>query len=137
MIAQIMLSVLLLGVVIYAWTEYKRAPVVAFLFALMSIAGLYFVWFPEASTRWAEFVGIGRGADLILYTWSCITLLVILNLHLKLRSQLEMITGLARTIAIENALHPTTAPARRSSEMHPGSSNNHPDTESTADKEPN
>src|SRR3954469_25294623 len=136
MIAQIMLSVLLLGVIAYAWTEYKRAPVVAFLFALVSIAGLYFVWFPESSTRWAEIVGIGRGADLILYTWSCISLLVILNLHLKLRSQLEMITGLARTIAIGNALQPTTAPARTSSEVHPGSSSNQSDTE-TADGEPN
>jgi hypothetical protein len=110
MIAQIMLSVLLLGVVVYAWTEYKRAPVVAFLSAFVSICGVYFIWFPETSTRWAEFVGIGRGADLILYTWSCISLLVILNLHLKLRSQLEMITGLARAIAIANAQHSPTDP---------------------------
>src|SRR3954469_8068262 len=114
MIAQIMLSVLLLGVIAYAWTEYKRAPVVAFLFALVSIAGLYFVWFPERSTRWAEIVGIGRGADLILYTWSCINLLVILNLHLKLRSQLEMITGLARTIAITSAQLPARDETRNS-----------------------
>jgi len=103
MIAQAMLSILLLGVVIYAWTEYKRAPVVALLSAVVSLGGVYFIWFPETSTHWAELVGIGRGADLILYTWSCISLLVILNLHLKLRSQLEMITGLARTIAITSA----------------------------------
>jgi small membrane protein len=100
MIAQVMLSIFLLGVVIYAWTEYKRAPLVAFLSATVSIGGMYFVWFPETSTRWAEIAGIGRGADLILYTWSCISLLVILNLHLKLRTQLEMITVLTRTIAI-------------------------------------
>ena len=112
MTAQLMLSILLLGVVVYAWTEYKRVPIVALLSAMVSIGGVYFIWFPEASTRWAEFVGIGRGADLILYTWSCISLLVILNLHLKLRSQLEMITGLARTIAIANAQQPATDEAR-------------------------
>ena len=110
MIAQVMLSVLLLGVVIYAWTEYKRVPAVALLSAIVSVCGVYFIWFPETSTHWAEFVGIGRGADLVLYTWSCVSLLVILNLHLKLRSQLEMITGLARTIAIANAQHPTSDP---------------------------
>ena len=106
MIAQIMLSVLLFGVVTYAWTEYKRAPAVALLSAIVSFGGIYFVWFPETSTYWAEFAGIGRGADLILYTWSCISLLVILNLHLKLRSQLEMITVLARSIAIASAQAP-------------------------------
>jgi hypothetical protein len=114
MIAQIMLSALLLGVVVYAWTEYKRAPVVAFLSAFVSVCGVYCVWFPDTSTHWAEIVGIGRGADLILYTWSCVSLLVILNLHLKLRSQLEMITGLARTIAIANAEHSTTDPVGNS-----------------------
>ena len=106
MIAQAMLSVLLLGVIVYAWTEYKKAPAVALLSAIVSIGGVYFIWFPETSTRWAEFVGIGRGADLVLYTWSCISLLVILNLHLKLRSQLEMITVLARSIAIASAQVP-------------------------------
>ena len=114
MIAQVILSVLLLGVVIYAWTEYKRAPAVALLSAMVSACGVYFIWFPETSTHWAEIVGIGRGADLVLYTWSCVSLLVILNLHLKLRSQLEMITGLARTVAIANAQHPTTDPIRNS-----------------------
>ena len=114
MIAQVMLSILLLGVVIYAWTEYKRVPAVALLSAIVSVWGVYFIWFPETSTHWAEFVGIGRGADLVLYTWSCVSLLVILNLHLKLRSQLEMITGLARTIAIENAQQPTTDPISNS-----------------------
>ena len=114
MIAQVMLSVLLLGVVIYAWTEYKRVPAVALLSGIVSVCGIYFIWFPETSTHWAEFVGIGRGADLVLYTWSCVSLLVILNLHLKLRSQLEMITGLARTIAIENAQQPTTDPISNS-----------------------
>jgi hypothetical protein len=49
-------------------------------------------------------VGIGRGVDLILYTWVVISLIMLLNLHLKLRSQLELITLLARKIAIADAL---------------------------------
>jgi hypothetical protein len=103
MTAQIVLSALLASVLLYAWTEYRRSPVVAFLSVGVAAAGLYFVWFPTASTRLAEFVGVGRGVDLILYTWACISLLVLLNLHLKLRTQLELITVLARTIAIADA----------------------------------
>ena len=103
MMAQLIFTVLLFRIFVYAWTEYRRSPVVALLSALVATAGLYFLWFPNDSTRLAEFVGIGRGVDLILYTWACISLLVLLNLHLKLRAQLELISILARTIAIANA----------------------------------
>ena len=100
MIAQLILSVLLAGILLYAWTEYRRSPVVALLSLLVTTAGLYFVWFPTHSTWLAELVGIGRGVDLILYTWVCISLIVLLNLHLKLRTQMEVITTLARKIAL-------------------------------------
>ena len=108
MIAQILLSLLLSAVFLYAWIEYRRSPVVAFLSSVASLAGLYFVWVPSDSTRLAAFVGIGRGVDLILYTWVGISLIIILNLHLKLRTHLELITVLARTIALAN---PAAVPA--------------------------
>ncbi len=103
MIAQLILSVLLAAILLYAWTEYRRSPAVALLTLLVATAGLYFVWFPEHSTRLAELVGVGRGVDLILYTWVCLSLIVLLNLHLKLRTQTELITTLARKIAITDA----------------------------------
>lgn len=103
MIAQLFLSVLLAGILLYAWTEYRRSPVVALLSLFVTTAGLYFVWFPAHSTQIAEWVGIGRGVDLILYIWVCISLIVLLNLHLKLRTQTELITTLARKLAISDA----------------------------------
>ena len=106
MIAQAILSLLLSGVLVYAWAEYRRSPVVASLSVAVSLAGLFFVWVPSESTRVAEFVGIGRGVDLILYLWVCISLIVLLNLHLKLRTQQDMITRLARAIALANVVTP-------------------------------
>jgi len=103
MIAQIFFSLLLCTVFLYAWIEYRRSPVVAVLSSAVALAGLYFVWVPSHSTWLAEFVGIGRGVDLILYTWVGISLIVILNLHLKLRTQLELITVLARKIALADS----------------------------------
>jgi hypothetical protein len=38
-----------------------------------------------------------------LYIWVVISLLVLLNLHLKLRGQIELITALARHVAIATA----------------------------------
>ena len=118
MIAQIVFSVLLAAILLYAWTEYRRSPVVAILSVLAATAGLYFVWFPAHSTRLAELVGIGRGVDLVIYVWVCISLLVLLNLHLKLRTQMEAVTTLARQIALADARreHPRSA-----AEPHPSS----------------
>lgn len=106
MIAQALFSVLLCGVLLYAWAEYRRSPAVAFMALAASLVGLVFVWVPSLSTRVAEFVGIGRGVDLILYLWVCISLILLLNLHLKLRTQDERITKLARAIAINNVIVP-------------------------------
>jgi hypothetical protein len=103
MIAQFIFSILLAGIVVYAWSEYARSPVVAVLTLLVASAGLYFVWMPEHSTQLAEAVGIGRGVDLILYIWVCLSLIVLLNLHLKLRTQMELITALARKNALADA----------------------------------
>jgi hypothetical protein len=103
MIAQIGLSILLASILVYAWTEYRRAPVISILAILVATAGLYFVWLPNHATRLAALVGIGRGVDLILYVWVVISLILLLNLHLKLRSQAELITILMREIALANA----------------------------------
>jgi hypothetical protein len=106
MIAQLILSILLAAILLYAWSEYRRSPVVALLSVLVTSAGLYFIWFPTHSTLIAERVGIGRGVDLILYVWVCISLIVLLNLHLKLRTQMELITTLARKITLAEAQSP-------------------------------
>ena len=75
----------------------------AVLSGAVSLLGFYFVWIPSHATRVAELFGIGRGADLVLYLWVCISLIVLLNLHLKLRTQHELLTALARSIALANA----------------------------------
>jgi hypothetical protein len=103
MIAQIVLSMLLGGIIIYAWSECARAPIIGLVSMFTAAIGVYFVWFPSEASSLAARVGIGRGVDLFLYIWVVISLLVMLNLHLKLRAQLELITVLAREIAIAGA----------------------------------
>ena len=103
MIAQFVLSALLIGIVLYSWTEYRRAPAIGLMSMLAALIGLYFVWVPAHATWLAKLVGIGRGVDLILYLWVVINLIVLLNLHLKLRAQMEVITVLVRELAIAKA----------------------------------
>jgi hypothetical protein len=103
MIAQIVLSILLSGILLYAWIEHRRAPAIGLVSMLAALTGLYFVWIPDHASRLAALAGVGRGVDLIIYIWVVISLIVLLNLHLKLRAQMELVTVLARELAIANA----------------------------------
>ena len=73
--------------------------------ALLAISalGLFFVAFPEASNRLANFAGVGRGADLVFYAFIVFTLVTIFNLHLRIRMQSDTMTELARTLALLSA----------------------------------
>ena len=119
MIAQLILSGLLLGILLYAWQERRRSPIVATLSLLAAGSGLFLVWEPSWASDIAELAGVGRGVDLIIYVWVVISLLILLNLHLKLRVQLELTTALARQIALSDVILPAidnvARTARRSS----------------------
>jgi hypothetical protein len=62
MIAQFVLSSLLAAFLLYAWTEYRRAPVVAILTVFVATAGIYFVWVPEHSTQLASWSASGAAS---------------------------------------------------------------------------
>ena len=103
MIFQILLGAGLLIIVVYAFTQKAKSPFVSVVTMLGALAGLYFVWVPGHANAIANFIGIGRGADLIFYCWIVISLAILLNLHFKVRSNLELVTALARKVAIVEA----------------------------------
>jgi small membrane protein len=119
MMAKLVLTFLLSGIVLYAWHEQRRSPLVAKLSLIAATAGTYFVWVPTHASDFAAWAGIGRGVDLIIYVWVVISLLVMLNLHLKLRVQLELITVLARQNAIANARVGRTRPRQPATSRSP------------------
>jgi hypothetical protein len=103
MTAKVILTLLLFVVLAYALTAARQAKLLALLFVLLSTTGAYFVWFPSDANRLANAVGVGRGADLVLYLWVIVSFLAIINLHLKLKSQLGMLTKIARALALYEA----------------------------------
>ena len=70
----------------------------------MLAAGAYLVWEPEHANAVAHAVGVGRGADLLMYLWVVITLFVILLLYLKIVEMNRMLTELARRLALSRPL---------------------------------
>ena len=57
--------------------------------------------FPDATSFLAHLLGIGRGADLIIYTSLLISFYLIFRLYLALARLEQAITALVRAIALE------------------------------------
>jgi small membrane protein len=68
--------------------------------------GAYFVWRPEHANAVAQALGVGRGADLLMYLWVVITCSVILLLYLKIVEMNRMLTELARRLALSQPMYP-------------------------------
>lgn len=74
------------------------------LLMLVSVAGIGAVLRPGLTTQVAHLVGVGRGADLVLYLLAAASVFVWAGLHLRLREYDEQLVLLARRLAIAEAL---------------------------------
>ena len=74
------------------------------LFLIFVIVSVMAVIEPNALTRIAKLVGVGRGADLLLYLLILAFIFVVLNIYLKFKELEQKITELARRIALNEAV---------------------------------
>lgn len=74
--------------------------------SLVFIFLLLLVVFPDVSTRVANFVGVGRGVDLIFYFSHLFLLLLIVGLWRRSIVLMATITKLSRAIALQNPDRP-------------------------------
>lgn len=102
MIIQILLSLGLAGCLFYVVSLGRTYRTMRLVLFSVILIGFVFVWIPDITNAIATFVGVGRGADLIMYIWIVLNLLFILRLHIKLREQSEALTQLARRITLSN-----------------------------------
>jgi len=70
-------------------------------FAVLALAA---VVFPDWLNEVAKSVGVGRGADLLLYLLIVAFLFVAMNTYLKFKDYDTVLTRLARRIAVDEAL---------------------------------
>jgi hypothetical protein len=106
MISQVLLSLGLLIVAFYSFTQRTRSRTFMRLMLFVCVVGEVLVMVPSLSTRAANLVGIGRGADLITYLFIVAGLGITLGVNLRLYSQQEELTNLARAIALSSAAPP-------------------------------
>jgi small membrane protein len=90
-----------LAKVIHSYRQ-RRMPMADFLFwSLVWIGTASVIIFPDATSLLAHLLGIGRGADLIVYTSLLIGFYLIFRLYLALARLEQAITEVVRAIALE------------------------------------
>lgn len=103
MIAQALLTFGLLIFAGYALTSPFLGAVTKLFLAFVPLVGIALVWNPEAANTIAGVVGIGRGADLLLYCWVIISLLMAFVLNARIHFLHRELTELARAVALKDA----------------------------------
>jgi hypothetical protein len=87
----------------YGWRQRRVSPAIGFAMPLVSLLGIALVLRPQWAQLAAHMLGIGRGADLVLYLWTVVSLLLLANLHFRMRAQSATMTTLTRELAILEA----------------------------------
>lgn len=101
-----MLVVALVGVlVLFTRREHGLRMQVGKRLAFVAFIGVnvYGVLRPDDLTRVANHVGVGRGADLLLYGLLVSAVFVVVNTGLRFRAVEHRITGLVRALALHEA----------------------------------
>ncbi|MDB5177130.1 MAG: hypothetical protein JWN75_798 [Candidatus Saccharibacteria bacterium] len=73
------------------------------LLILFVVSAIVVVIFPDITTYVAHFLGIGRGADLLLYGITVVMIFVLLNNYIKDREEQKRFVILSRKVAILEA----------------------------------
>jgi hypothetical protein len=103
---QFILIGLLLGSFAIYFTRLRSQLLNRVVVSLILMVGIVFVLWPDASTVVAQAVGVGRGADLVLYLGLVGMIFVATVLFAKLRDVEDQLTALTRDIALENPSPP-------------------------------
>ena len=101
--------ILILGLLLslaYAFLQRKKSRLVASGIAATSVAGMFFVVYPQYTSGLADLMGVGRGADLVFYCWIVISLFVSMNLQFKILNLQGAVTELTRELALRAPLMP-------------------------------
>ncbi len=102
---QLLFSIFILFAISRAILRFKEGKI-----SFLALVGWVFlwlwvgiiIWIPGVTTHIARILGIGRGADLIIYGSIIIIFYLIFRIYVKLEDIERQITQLARKIALQN-----------------------------------
>jgi hypothetical protein len=102
MIFQVLFTALTAATMFYFLIATRRSALRRLFVLFFFGAGILFILDPDLSTRIANLVGIGRGADLIFYVSTLFLFFLCFNYYLHFRSLEEQLTHVVREMAVQN-----------------------------------
>jgi len=103
---QPILLILIVIIAIVYFSRLRRKTWDRLIVILFILTGAVLIAVPDLSTAIAQLVGVGRGADLLLYLGIVGLSFVCLLLYAKLRQMETTLTELVRLVALQNAISP-------------------------------
>ena len=95
----LLLALIILFVSYFRW--FRSAALDKILIAFIFLAGILFVLFPDATTKISLFLGVGRGADLLVYAAIISFTYIVLLLYSKIKKLESQLVELVRYQAIK------------------------------------
>ena len=102
-IIQIVLTVCITLIAIYMYMRLRSGLFDIILIGLFFVAGIFFTLFPETTNDIAHFVGVSKGANLLLYSAILFLFFLILKLYSRLRKIEQKFTEFVRNKSLEEA----------------------------------
>ncbi|MBA3502866.1 MAG: DUF2304 domain-containing protein [Myxococcota bacterium] len=110
MIIRIILLGALAAIGWFVFLKRNRLPIhIVIVFAMLGVGGAA-VLFPEETDKVANFVGVGRGVDLITYVIEVTVLFVLIHYYTKFVELQRQLTDVVRELAIVRAELDRVAP---------------------------
>jgi small membrane protein len=89
-----------LAKVLHSYKQRRMAPLDFFFWGLVWIGTASIIVFPDATSFLAHLLGIGRGADLIIYLSLLVSFYLVFRLYATIARLEQAITALVRAIAL-------------------------------------
>jgi len=106
---QIILGILIIGGPLLI-SKIKTVLIQRLFYIIVTLTGFVFIIFPDLSSKIANILGIGRGADLIFYVFMLFSWFWFLAFSMKMRQSDRKITAIVRFLAVENPLKTLETP---------------------------
>lgn len=100
-----LLTILILPIFLYALRVWRVSRWISLALVGGAAIAMIFVWTPGLANELAAVMGVGRGADLVIYVYCLLSAILILDVSLKLKAQHQLITCLAREIALREVIN--------------------------------
>jgi hypothetical protein len=100
-----------LAKVIHSYRQRRMAPLDFLFWGLVWVGTATVIVFPDATSLVAHLLGIGRGADLIIYVSLLVSFYLIFRLYVALARLEQAITALVRANALEQLSESVDSPS--------------------------